>query len=184
MRKTEARSRSTIEAWRLEYNTERPHNPLEDLTPGTSVALTAQSVRLRRKNPPGGINVAGAIRLARGARPGPHRSDHGSAAPGLAVAGSPQQFEAHPDFFVGRLGAAIPGQQHRVGVPRRLGDERVIGRAALYSSRTDRLQETLVSFGGQDEGALAKSIAKKFGDGCGRSGMWCRQARKNRVALQ
>ena len=33
----------------LEYNTKRPHSTLEDLTPGTSVALTAQSVRLRRK---------------------------------------------------------------------------------------------------------------------------------------
>jgi hypothetical protein len=51
----------TIEAWRFEYNTGRPHNPLEDLTPGTSsVALTAQSVRLRRKTKnPGTLSSPG-----------------------------------------------------------------------------------------------------------------------------
>jgi putative transposase len=26
-------ARSTIEAWRIEYNTERPHSSLDDLTP-------------------------------------------------------------------------------------------------------------------------------------------------------
>jgi hypothetical protein len=49
-------ARSTIAAWRIEYNTERPHSSLDDLTPEEFMNAHASendlgSVSVKAKNP-------------------------------------------------------------------------------------------------------------------------------------